>query len=77
MHEQDKSIAGRIETCATQACLNAHHNGLGVEAAAMDLLCAFALLVRNSGGDPDDTMQAVWGHAKSCVTGFWPKPTLN
>jgi hypothetical protein len=67
----------RIEACVTQSQMNARNHGGDNAEAAMDLLCAFALIVGKSGGDADAALSKAWTNAKVVVADFWPDRKIN
>ncbi len=67
----------RIEACVMQAQMNAEQSGGDNATAAADLMCAFVLIAVKSGADPERARVAMWEHAISCVSDFWPRDTIN
>lgn len=62
----------RIEACAMQAQMNAKKHGGDNATAAADLMCAFVMVSRISGADPDRAKAAMWEHAKAACADFFP-----
>ena len=76
MVDNATTIKRRIEACVIQARANAKKSGGDNATAATDLMCAFVLLSRESGADPERVKDAMWDDAKACVADFWPNKDL-
>lgn len=63
----------RIEACVMQAQLNAASAGEDNAVAAADLLCAFILLIRRAGSDPQKSLETCWTPLNGAVTAWWPE----
>jgi hypothetical protein len=77
MFDPEQQARSRIEACVAQAQLNAKAHGGDTAEAAMDLMCAYILLVSKSGGDADALLSTVWDGAKGVVSDFWPGERIN
>ncbi len=77
MTDEATIIKRRIEACVMQAQMNARNHGGDNATAAMDLICAFALITVKSGGDPDAMLKKSWENAKLVVADFWPEARVN
>ena len=67
----------RIKACADQARINAHHHGCDDSTAAMDLLCAFALICQQNGADPETALKPAWHWAKEATEMLFPRDMVN
>lgn len=61
----------RIEACVLQAKVQAQLQNKDEATAAGDLMCAFVLIARMNGADPEEALKAMWENAKLTVDHFW------